>query len=62
VRVLPKNISIKSMRKALNPVEFVSLLVEFGAYSVNFHNTDLAPSPRLRIGSTMKERISLLRL
>jgi hypothetical protein len=39
------------------------LAVEVSAYCVNFHNTDLAPSPRLRTGpKIMIERISLLRL
>lgn len=60
---LPMNIPIKSVRKALSPVELVYLLVEVGAYCVNFHNADLAPSPRLRTGSKdVIERISLLRL
>jgi len=49
--------------QSLNPVELVSLLVEVSAYCVNFHNADLAPSPRLRTGSKiMIERLSLLRL
>jgi len=57
------NMPIKSVRKALNPVELVSLLIKVSAYCVNFHNADLAPSPRLRTGSKiMIERISLLRL
>ena len=59
----PMNIPIESVRKALNPVGLVYLLVEVSAYCVNFHNTDLASSSRLRTGSKiMIERISLLRL
>ena len=44
------------VRKALNPVELVSLLAEVGAYGVNLHDNDLIP-----IDATPSERDRIVR-
>ncbi|MGB6421396.1 MAG: xylose isomerase [Anaerolineales bacterium] len=44
------------VRKALNPVELVSLLAEVGAYGVNLHDNDLIP-----IDATPSERERIVR-
>jgi xylose isomerase len=44
------------VRKALNPVELVSMLAEVGAYGVNLHDNDLVP-----IDATPSERDRIVR-